>query len=59
MRATVELARQYGVAVGAHPGFPDPAGFGRRELQFSGRDVEDFVVYQIGALAAIAASATA
>jgi UPF0271 protein len=55
MRATVELAREHGVAVGAHPGFPDPEGFGRRELQFSPRDVEDFVVYQVGALAAIAA----
>jgi len=41
--------------VGAHPGFPDPDGFGRRELQFSPPDVEDFVAYQIGTLAAIAA----
>jgi UPF0271 protein len=55
MRATVEFARDHGVAVGAHPGFPDPEGFGRRELQFSPRDVEDFVAYQVGALAAIAA----
>jgi len=56
MRATVALAREHGVAVGAHPGFPDPAGFGRRELEVSPRDVEDFVVYQVGALAAIAAA---
>lgn len=56
MRATVALAREHGVAVGAHPGFPDPEGFGRRELQFSPRDVEDFVAYQVGALAAIAAA---
>lgn len=56
MRATVALAREHGVAVGAHPGFPDPEGFGRRELQVSPRDVEDFVVYQVGALAAIAAA---
>jgi UPF0271 protein len=55
MRATVALAREHGVAVGAHPGFPDPEGFGRRELHVAPRDVEDFVVYQIGALAAIAA----
>jgi UPF0271 protein len=55
MRATVALAREHGVAVGAHPGFPDPKGFGRRELQFSPRNVEDFVAYQVGALAAIAA----
>ena len=56
MRATVGLALEHGVAVGAHPGFPDLAGFGRRELQVSPRDVEDFVVYQIGALAGIAAA---
>lgn len=56
MRATVALAREHGVAVGAHPGFPDLEGFGRRELQVSPRDVEDFVVYQVGALAGIAAA---
>ena len=56
MRATVALARQHGIAVGAHPGFPDLVGFGRRELQATPREVEDFVVYQIGALAAIAAT---
>lgn len=56
MRATVALASEHGVAVGAHPGFPDLEGFGRRELQVSPRDVEDFVVYQVGALAAIAAA---
>jgi UPF0271 protein len=56
MRDTVALAREHGVAVGAHPSFPDPEGFGRRELQFSPADVEDFVSYQVGALAAIAAS---
>ena len=56
MRATIEMARAHGVAVGAHPGFPDLEGFGRRELQVAPRDVEDFVVYQVGALAAIAAA---
>jgi UPF0271 protein len=56
MRDTVILAREHGVAVGAHPGFPDLEGFGRREIQVSARDVEDFVVYQVGALAAIAAA---
>jgi 5-oxoprolinase (ATP-hydrolysing) subunit A len=56
MRTTVELAREHGVAVGAHPGFPDLEGFGRRELEVSPRDVEDFVIYQVGALAAIAAA---
>jgi len=52
----VALAKQHGVAVGAHPGFPDLVGFGRRELRATPREVEDFVVYQIGALLAIAAA---
>ena len=56
MRATVALAAAHDVAVGAHPGFPDLDGFGRRELDVTPRDVEDFVIYQIGALAAIAAA---
>lgn len=55
MRATVTLAREHQVAVGAHPGFPDLVGFGRRELSASPREVEDAVAYQIGALAGIAA----
>ena len=54
MRETVRRARESGAAVGAHPGFPDLVGFGRREMRVSPRDVEDMVVYQIGALAAIA-----
>jgi UPF0271 protein len=56
MRETVRLAREHGVAVGAHPGFPDLVGFGRRNMDASPREIEDFVVYQIGALAAIAAA---
>jgi UPF0271 protein len=56
MRATVALAREHGTAVGAHPGFPDLAGFGRREIKMTPREVEDLVAYQIGALAAIAAA---
>ena len=56
MRETVALARQHGVAVGAHPGFPDLVGFGRREMRATPREIEDFVVYQIGALAAMAAA---
>lgn len=54
MRRTVRLARDAGVAIGAHPGFPDLVGFGRRELRATPREVEDLVLYQIGALAAIA-----
>jgi UPF0271 protein len=56
MRRTVALARQHGVAVGAHPGLPDLVGFGRREMAISARDVGSTVVYQVGALAAVAAS---
>jgi len=56
MRETVRLAHRHGVAVGAHPGFQDLAGFGRREMRCSPREVEDMVTYQIGALAAIAGS---
>jgi UPF0271 protein len=56
MRLTVALARKHGVAVGAHPGFPDLQGFGRREVQMSAREVYDLVVYQVGALAAVAAT---
>jgi len=56
MRETVALARQHGVAIGAHPGFPDLAGFGRREMHMAPADVEDMVVYQIGALWAVAAA---
>jgi 5-oxoprolinase (ATP-hydrolysing) subunit A len=56
MRETVRMARASGVAVGAHPGFPDLVGFGRRNMAASAREVEDFVLYQVGALAAIAAA---
>jgi UPF0271 protein len=57
MRRTVALAQRYGVAVGAHPGFPDLVGFGRRELQASPQEIEDLVLYQVSALAGIAAAA--
>jgi 5-oxoprolinase (ATP-hydrolysing) subunit A len=56
MRQTVCLARDAGVAVGAHPGLPDLAGFGRREMHVTPQEVQDIVVYQVGALAAIASS---
>jgi UPF0271 protein len=56
MRETVALARQHSVAIGAHPSFPDLVGFGRREMKATPREVEDLVVYQIGALAAVAAA---
>jgi len=51
MRRTVELCRQYGVMAGAHPGYPDLQGFGRRHMDMQGGEVADWVVYQVGALA--------
>ena len=54
MRQTVKLACRYGVAIGAHPGFPDRDGFGREERPWSPGEVESLVSYQVGALSAIA-----
>jgi UPF0271 protein len=50
MRRTVRLAREHGVGVGAHPSYPDRAGFGRRFLAASPEEVRDDVTYQMGAL---------
>lgn len=52
MQRSVALASEYGVAVGAHPGFSDLAGFGRRDLAASADDLYADVLYQTGALAA-------
>jgi UPF0271 protein len=54
MRRTIRLARQHGVAVGAHPGFADLVGFGRREMQVSPGELEDLVLYQLAAIAGVA-----
>ena len=54
MRSTILLARQHGVAIGAHPGWPDLQGFGRRDMNLTAEETEAFVIYQIGALAAFA-----
>jgi len=56
LRATIRVARSRGVAVGAHPGFPDLVGFGRRELNVTPAETEDFVLYQIAAVAGVAAA---
>lgn len=56
MVETVELCREKGASIGAHPGFNDLWGFGRRRIQMSPRDLEYMVVYQIGALYGIAES---
>jgi 5-oxoprolinase (ATP-hydrolysing) subunit A len=53
---TVRLAKENGVAVGAHPSYPDLAGFGRRTMKMPAAEIEAAVIYQIGALAAIAAA---
>lgn len=53
---TVALAARHGVAVGAHPGYPDLVGFGRRALDMRPDELEAAVLYQIGALAALAAA---
>lgn len=54
MRATVRLALKYHVAIGAHPGFPDLQGFGRRDIKMSPDEVFAMTLYQIGALQAVA-----
>ena len=56
LRQTIRLAKANGVAVGAHPGFPDLAGFGRRELHVTPQEAEDFVLYQVAAVAGVAAA---
>ena len=56
LRDTIRLAKAGGVAVGAHPGFPDLVGFGRRELRITPRDAEDCVLYQVAAVAGVAAA---
>ncbi|SFK48090.1 LamB/YcsF family protein [Methylocapsa palsarum] len=57
MARTFKMARAKGVAAGAHPGFPDLWGFGRRKLAFSPDEIERLVAYQIGAAMALAAYA--
>jgi 5-oxoprolinase (ATP-hydrolysing) subunit A len=53
MRATVAIAAANGVAVGAHPGYPDLLGFGRRELAATPQEIIAYIIYQIGALQAV------
>lgn len=50
MRRCVELAVRHGVSVGAHPGTPDLAGFGRRAMELSDAEFENALIYQVGAL---------
>lgn len=53
IRETVQIAQQKGVTIGAHPGFPDLQGFGRREILLSPQEVFDIVLYQVSALKGI------
>lgn len=50
MAASVARAKAHGVMIGAHPGYPDLQGFGRRAMSFSPREVTELMLYQIGAL---------
>jgi len=59
MFQTLSLAREHGVVVGAHPGYPDLLGFGRRQLPHTPAETQRFCVSQIGALMAIGALAGA
>ena len=53
MATTFRQAKENGVAVGAHPGFPDLWGFGRRNIPFSAGEIERIVAYQVGAAMAL------
>tara|TARA_R100001244_G_scaffold6846_1_gene8856 strand:+ start:25448 stop:26200 length:753 start_codon:yes stop_codon:yes gene_type:complete len=56
MRKTVALAVEHGVRIGAHPAYPDLVGFGRRSMDCTPQEVEDLLLYQIGALEAMCRS---
>ena len=56
MRATVDLAEQNQVGIGAHPSYPDIEGFGRRDMSVSPDEVRNDLTYQIGALQAFTKS---
>lgn len=56
MERTVQLAKVHKVSIGAHPGFPDLLGFGRRELKVSPQEAKAYVKYQVGALMAFCIS---
>ena len=53
MRRTVALARQHDVRIGAHPAYPDLVGFGRRSMACSASEIENLVLYQLGALSGL------
>jgi UPF0271 protein len=57
MAQTLELAKMHGVAVGAHPGYPDLLGYGRRNLETFPGEIRNYILYQVGALGALARAA--
>lgn len=57
MKKSVALAKEYGAAIGAHPGFPDLMGFGRRNMTVSPAEVKVYIQYQVGALYAFCRAA--
>ena len=56
IRRTIRRAIVHGVAIGAHPSFPDLVGFGRREMRMADWEVEDAVLYQIASVAGVASA---
>lgn len=54
MDKTIKMCMEHGTAVGAHPGFPDLQGFGRRQMQMKKGELKNYILYQLGALDAFA-----
>ncbi|MBC7078082.1 MAG: LamB/YcsF family protein, partial [Synergistales bacterium] len=54
MKKAIRWAKENGVGVGVHPGYPDLQGFGRRTMDMTPEELEDFILYQIGAIYAFA-----
>ncbi|MBQ3815369.1 MAG: LamB/YcsF family protein, partial [Clostridia bacterium] len=57
MQKAVALAKRYGVSIGAHPGYPDLMGFGRRNMNASPAEIKAYIQYQVGALSAFCRAA--
>lgn len=57
MKKTIAMAKEAGIGIGAHPGYPDLMGFGRRNMNVSPAEAAAYVTYQLGALYAFAKSA--
>lgn len=56
MEKTIDVAVKNGLSIGAHPGFPDLLGFGRRKMDISPNEGRNYVIYQLGAIKAFAIS---